>query len=144
MADEMDFESFDNLGDLDWSEMEKDVKDKGGAEPGAAGGGFAAPPAHGGGMSAPVKASSSAVDIQYLMDVDLEIVAEVGRKLAYISDILSWDRGSIVELDKIVGEPLNLLINGKKVARGEVVIINEKFAVKITDILNPNDRMTFL
>lgn len=145
MANEMDFESFDNLGDLDWSELEKDIETKGkGAAPAPGGGapmGDAGFDAH---NAAPVHTGSTPLDINYLMDVNLEITVEVGRRLAYIREILDWDQGSIIELSREIGKPLDLIINGNKVARGEVVVINEKFALKIVDIVDPKDRLRYL
>lgn len=141
MAEEMDFESFEKLDDLDWSQLEDDVK-KSAAAPDA---GEAADPGEGSAgadaNAAKVARSDKFIDINYLLDVNLQITVEVGRKQAYISQILGYDHGSIVELDKLVGEPLDLLVNKKRVARGEIVVVNEKFAIKITDILDPNDRL---
>lgn len=141
MAEEMDFESFEKLDDLDWSQLEDDVK-KSGAAPAA---GEAADPGEGSAgadaNAAKVARSDKFIDINYLLDVNLQITVEVGRKQAYISQILGYDHGSIVELDKLVGEPLDLLVNKKRVARGEIVVVNEKFAIKITEILDPNDRL---
>ncbi|HEX9843118.1 MAG TPA: flagellar motor switch protein FliN [bacterium] len=144
MADDLDFQSFDNLDDLDWSELEKDVKE------GAPEGGGAAPsrPAAaqqaGGGNEATITSGGSHIDINYLLDVGLQVSVEVGRRQYFISDILSWDPGSIIELDRLVGEPLNVLINGKPVAKGQVVVANDKFALRITEILDPHDRLLTL
>ncbi|MCZ6749676.1 MAG: flagellar motor switch protein FliN [SAR324 cluster bacterium] len=147
MADDLDFESFEQLDDLDWSELEKGGEQAAGggeaeggaeAEPGSAG--SAAADA----MAAKVASSDKFVDINYLLDVSLHIMVEVGRKQAYIHQILGYDHGSVVELEKLVGEPLDLLVNNKRVARGEVVVVNEKFAIKITEILDPNDRLSQL
>jgi len=146
MADDLDFESFDNLEDLDWSELEKGVQNAAPQESAAAppaAGGPAAPQAAG--PEAPaLPAGEAQVGIDYLLDVGLQVSVEVGRRLYFISDILSWDPGSIIELDHIVGEPLNLLINGKPVAKGEVVVANDKFALRITEVLDPNDRLQML
>lgn len=143
MAEDMDFESFEKLDDLDWSKLEDDVK-KTGVEAAPAAGNAddpgeaaASPDAN----AAKVARSDKFIDINYLLDVNLQITVEVGRKQAYISQILGYDHGSIVELDKLVGEPLDLLVNKKRVARGEIVVVNEKFAIKITEILDPNDRL---
>ena len=150
MADNLDFESFDNLDDLDWSALEKDIKSNTGAEAPAGGGGGTSA----GGGAAPARADSNAariaasepgkIDINYLLDVNLQVTVEVGRRQVYISQLLGWGSGSIVELDKLVGEPLNLLVNNKPVAKGEVVVVNDKFAVKIISILDPHDRLAHL
>ena len=146
MADDLDFESFEQLDDLDWSELEEGGEQAGGGEGG--GGAEAAPgsaePAAADAMAAKVARSDKFVDINYLLDVSLHITVEVGRKQALISQLLEWDHGSVVELEKLVGEPLDLLVNNKRVARGEVVVVNEKFAIKITEILDPNDRLSQL
>lgn len=141
MADDMDFESFDNLDDLDWSELESEAE-QGGDAAGAAGGAAAAP--SGDANAAPVSSATGNIDINYLLDVNLQVMVEVGRRMINISHILKYDHGSIIELDKLVGEPLNLLVNHKAVAKGEVVVVNEKFALKITEILDPKDRMAHL
>ena len=113
--------------------------DAGADEAGDAGGGAGAPQADA--NAAKVGPGSRYVDINYLLDVNLHLTVEVGRKQAYISSVLGYDHGSIVELEKAVGEPLDLLVNNKRVARGEVVVVNEKFALKITEILDPHDRL---
>jgi len=141
MAEDMDFESFEKLDDLDWSQLEDDAK-KSGAEAKPAE--SAATPAEPGADANAAKVSVRSdkfLDINYLLDVNLQITVEVGRKQAYISQVLAYDHGSIVELEKLVGEPLDLLVNKKRVARGEVVVVNEKFAIKITEILDPRDRL---
>jgi flagellar motor switch protein FliN len=150
MAENLDFESFDNLDDLDWSALEKDIKDTGGAAPaagggGGGGGGAAAAPARSDSNSARLAASEPGkIDINYLLDVNLQVTVEVGRRQVYISQLLAWAPSSIVELDKLVGEPLNLLVNNKPVAKGEVVVVNDKFAIKIISILDPRDRLAHL
>ncbi|HUJ73843.1 MAG TPA: flagellar motor switch protein FliN, partial [bacterium] len=94
--------------------------------------------------AAPAAASGDQIDINYLLDVNLEVTVEVGRRQVYISQLLSWSPGSIVELDKLVGQPLNLLVNNKAVATGEVVVLNDKFAIKITSVMDPDQRMMHL
>lgn len=142
MADDMDFESFDNLDDLDWSELEENIKESAQEGQGQAPAGGAE--AQGGAAAPTVRGSVKHIDIAYLLDVNLEVTVEVGRRQYYISEILSWDHGSIVELEKIVGEPLNLLVNNKPVAKGEVVVVNDKFALRITEIMDPHDRLQHL
>lgn len=142
MADDLDFDSFDNLDDLDWSELEKDIKETAQEKapaPKPAGGAAGAA-----GNEAPVSRGGSHINIDYLLDVNLQVTVEVGRRQYYISEVLSWDHGGIIELEKIVGEPLNLLVNNKPVARGEVVVVNDKFALKIIEILDPNERLSLL
>ncbi len=143
MAENLDFESFDNLDDLDWSSLEKDIKDKPAGAPAA--GGSAAAPARGDSNAAKLQSGEPGkIDINYLLDVNLQVTVEVGRRQVFISQLLSWAPSSIVELDKLVGEPLNLLVNNKPVAKGEVVVVNDKFAIKIISILDPRDRLAHL
>jgi flagellar motor switch protein FliN/FliY len=75
------------------------------------------------------------------MDVALQVTVEVGRARMTIQDLLQLGQGSVVELEKLAGEPLDIYINGKSVARGEAVIVNEKFGVRLTDIISPEDRI---
>jgi flagellar motor switch protein FliN/FliY len=141
MAEDMDFESFEKLDDLDWSQLEDDAKKTGGEAQQAPAGAAPAEPGADANAAKVGGRSDKFIDINYLLDVNLQITVEVGRKQAYISQVLAYDHGSIVELEKLVGEPLDLLVNKKRVARGEVVVVNEKFAIKITEILNPKDRL---
>jgi len=82
--------------------------------------------------------------IGLLMDVPLQVTVELGRTKMAIKDILELGTGSIVELDKLAGEPVNLLVNGKLIAKGEVVVIDENFGLRITDIVSPAERMNKL
>ena len=144
MADDMDFDSFENLDDLDWSELEKDLQEEnkaGGGEAGAEAGEDSSSAATAGQIGT---GSTQQLEIGYLLDVNLQVTAEIGKRFSHISNVLAWDRGSVIELDKLVGEPLDLLINNKQVAKGEVVVVNEKFAVKITEILDPKERLNYL
>ena len=79
--------------------------------------------------------------LDFLMDVALNVSVEVGRARMTIQDLLQMGPGSVVELEKLAGEPLDIFINGKPVARGEAVIVNEKFGVRLTDIISPEDRV---
>jgi len=75
-------------------------------------------------------------NINLIMDVPLEVTVELGRTSKSISDILDFGPGKIIELNKIAGEPIDVLVNGKYVAKGEVVVIEESFGVRITEIVN--------
>ncbi len=88
--------------------------------------------------------SSGDIDINFLFDVQLSIVVEVGRVQMLISDLLELDEESIIELDSLVGQPLDIRANDLLVARGEVIVVNEKFAVRITDIISPDNRFAAL
>ena len=74
-------------------------------------------------------------NIGLIMDVPLEVTVELGRTSKLISEILDFAPGTIIELDKIAGEPIDILVNGKFVARGEVVVIEESFGVRVTEII---------
>ena len=91
-----------------------------------------------------VSFSKGDIDINFLFDVQLSIVVEVGRTQMLISDLLELEEKSIVELDSMVGQPLDIRANDLLVARGEVVVVNEKFAVRITDIISPDNRFEAL
>ncbi len=82
--------------------------------------------------------------LDFILDVTLQVTVEVGRTRMTIQDLLQLGQGSVVELEKLAGEPLDIYINGKQVARGEAVIVNEKFGVRLTDIISPEDRIESL
>jgi flagellar motor switch protein FliN/FliY len=79
--------------------------------------------------------------LDFILDIPLEVVVELGRSRIVISELLQMSKGSIVELSKLAGEPMDIYVNGKLFARGEVVVVNEKFGVRLTDIVNPIDTM---
>ena len=81
-------------------------------------------------------------NIDLIMDVPLEVTVELGRTKMQIKDILDLGTGSIVELDKLAGEPVDVLVNGKLIAKGEVVVIDESFGIRITDIVSQMERLT--
>ncbi|WP_246838594.1 flagellar motor switch protein FliN, partial [Leptospira stimsonii] len=85
--------------------------------------------------------ASSTPNLNLLMDVQMSVTVELGRTKMYIKDILGLGEGSIIELDKLAGEPVDLLVNGKLIAKGEVVVIDENFGVRVTDIVSPTDRI---
>lgn len=80
-------------------------------------------------------------NMSLLMDVPLQVTVELGRTSKKIREILEFGQGTILELDKLAGEPVDILVNGKQVAKGEVVVIDESFGVRITDILHPSKRL---
>ena len=89
-------------------------------------------------------ATSESRTLDFLLDVTLQVTVEVGRARMTIQDLLQLGQGSVVELEKLAGEPLDVYLNGKQVARGEAVIVNEKFGVRLTDIISPEDRVESL
>ena len=80
-------------------------------------------------------------NLDFVLDIPLEVSVELGRTKMLISDLLQLGQGSVIELSKLAGEPLEILVNQKLVARGEVVVVNEKFGVRLTDIISPVDRV---
>lgn len=87
---------------------------------------------------------SDAHDLEFILDIPLELSVELGRSKMLVNDLLQLGQGSIVELNKLAGEPLEIYINRKLVARGEVVVVNEKFGVRLTDIITPMERVRSL
>ena len=152
MAEE---ESFENLDELDWSDVESELKanrdqilseansgDSDGQKDGDKGNESGKEGAEG--TNSNTTQSSGNIDINFLFDVKLSIVVEVGRVQMLISDLLELDEESIIELDSLVGQPLDIRANDLLVARGEVIVVNEKFAVRITDIISPDNRFAAL
>ena len=155
MAEEEEEETFENLDNLDWSDVESELKanrdqilsevegdataDQKDRKEGDGAG-------EGGGEDGTAKApiSSGEIDINFLFDVQLSILVEVGRVQMLISDLLELDEESIIELDSMVGQPLDIRANDLLIARGEVIVVNEKFAVRITDIISPDNRFAAL
>ncbi|MBI9087731.1 MAG: flagellar motor switch protein FliN [Desulfobacterium sp.] len=82
--------------------------------------------------------------LDFILDIPLELSVELGRTRMLVNDLLQLGQGSIVELNKLAGEPLEVYINRKLIARGEVVVVNEKFGVRLTDIITPMDRVKSL
>ncbi|MBI5070211.1 MAG: flagellar motor switch protein FliN [Deltaproteobacteria bacterium] len=82
--------------------------------------------------------------IDLLLDVPLDVSVELGRNRMTIQDLLALGPGSVIELDKVAGEPLDILVNDRLVARGEAVVVNDKFGVRITDIVSPQERIARL
>lgn len=82
--------------------------------------------------------------LDMLLDVPLDVSVELGRTRMTIQDLLALAPGSVIELDKVAGEPLDILINDRLVARGEAVVVNDKFGVRITDIVSPQERIARL
>lgn len=83
-------------------------------------------------------------NLDLILDIPLTVTVELGRSRMLINDLLQLGQGSVIELTKLVGEPLEVLVNQKLVARGEVVVVNEKFGVRLTDIVSPMERVQSL
>ena len=81
------------------------------------------------------------VKLDAILDVPVTIALEIGRSRINIRNLLQLNQGSVVELDRLAGEPMDVLVNGTLIAQGEVVVVNEKFGILLTDIVSPADRI---
>jgi flagellar motor switch protein FliN/FliY len=79
--------------------------------------------------------------LDFILDIPLKVTVELGRSKMAIREILQLAQGSVIELSKFAGEPLEVLVNEKLIARGEVVVVNEKFGIRLTDIISPVERI---
>lgn len=79
--------------------------------------------------------------LDMILDIPLRVSVELGRTRMLVNDLLQLGQGSVIELSKLAGEPLEVLVNEKLVARGEVVVVNEKFGIRLTDIISPIERI---
>ena len=84
---------------------------------------------------------SGDVKIDAILDVPVTVAMEIGRARINIRNLLQLNQGSVVELDRLAGEPMDVLVNGTLIAQGEVVVVNEKFGIRLTDIVSPADRV---
>lgn len=80
-------------------------------------------------------------ELDFILDIPLEISVEIGRTKLLIKDLLKLNQGSVIELEKFAGEPVEIYVNGKLMARGEVVVVNERFGVRITEIISTQERI---
>ncbi len=80
-------------------------------------------------------------DINRVLDIPVQLTVELGRKKVPIKHVLQLGQGSIVELDTLAGEPMDVLVNGYLVAQGEVVVVNNKFGIRLTDVVTPSERL---
>jgi flagellar motor switch protein FliN/FliY len=88
--------------------------------------------------------TNGGLDLDFLMDIPLTLTAELGRTKMLIGELLKLGQGSVVELSKLAGEPMDIFVNNRLVARGEVVVVNEKFGVRLTDVASHAERVTNL
>jgi len=115
-----DFEEADDLGDIDAIDDSLDNEE------------------------ATSVSSDKTTSLDLILDIPLTVTVELGRSKMLINDLLQLGQGSVIELTKLAGEPLEVLVNQKLVARGEVVVVNEKFGVRLTDIISPVERVQSL
>jgi flagellar motor switch protein FliN len=86
-------------------------------------------------------ASGAGNDISMVLDIPVQLTVELGRTRIPIKNILQLAQGSVVELETLAGEPMDVLVNGYLIAQGEVVVVNDKFGIRLTDIVTPSERM---
>lgn len=111
---------------------------------------WAAAKAEGGGESAAgatntltqqPRAATASPDLDVILDIPVQISMEVGSTSITIRNLLQLNQGSVIELDRLAGEPLNVLVNGTLIAHGEVVVVNDKFGIRMTDVISPSERI---
>ena len=90
------------------------------------------------------KVNKTSFDLDFILDIPLTLTVELGRNKMLISELLQLGQGSVLELTKLAGEPMDIFINQRLIARGEVVVVNEKFGVRLTDIISPAERVNRL
>jgi len=123
----------DSSGGDDWSELED--SDSGGAAPD---GGVPYVKAN---FQELEEEASGDIELDVLLDVPITISMEIGRTRISIRNLLQLNQGSVVELDRLAGEPMDVLVNGTLIAHGEVVVVNEKFGIRLTDVISPAERV---
>jgi flagellar motor switch protein FliN len=80
-------------------------------------------------------------NLDMILDIPLKVTVELGRTKMIVTELLNLGQGSVIELSKLAGEPMEVLVNDKLIARGEAVVVNEKFGVRLTDIISPAERV---
>jgi flagellar motor switch protein FliN/FliY len=80
-------------------------------------------------------------NLDFILDIPLQLTVELGRTKLLVRDVLQLNQGAVVELSKLAGEPLDVFVNSKLVARGEAVVVNDKFGIRLVDVISPNERM---
>ncbi len=86
-------------------------------------------------------ATDPSVNMEFLLDISLDVTVELGRTKMLINDMLKLGQGSVIELSKLAGESLDILANQKPIARGEVVVVNDKYGVRLTEVISPMERI---
>ena len=120
-----DFDALDDIGDIDETDEGGDNLDDDE-------------------VAGTTTAGGQTKSLDLILDIPLTVAVELGRSKMLINDLLQLGQGSVIELEKLVGEPLEVLVNQKLVARGEVVVVNEKFGVRLTDIVSTMERVKSL
>lgn len=88
-----------------------------------------------------IPSSGGDVNLDVILDIPVTIAMEIGRTRISIRNLLQLNQGSVIELDRLAGEPMDVLVNGTLVAHGEVVVVNEKFGIRLTDVISPAERI---
>lgn len=93
--------------------------------------------------AATTEAGSTSKDknLSLILDIPLRVTVELGRTKMPVNELLNLTQGSVIELSKLAGEPMEVLVNDKLIARGEAVVVNEKFGVRLTDVISPTERI---
>jgi flagellar motor switch protein FliN/FliY len=92
-------------------------------------------------QEASIQQSGEKSNLDFLFDVPLKISVEVGRALLVVKDLLKMQEGYVIELDKAAGEPLDLYVNSRLIARGEAVLVNDRFGIRLTEVVSPSERL---
>lgn len=87
------------------------------------------------------KGDTAPKNLGFILDIPMQVSVQLGVTRMLIRDLLQLGQGSVIELDKLAGEPLEVLVNNRLVARGEVVVVNEKFGIRLTDVVSPMERV---
>jgi flagellar motor switch protein FliN/FliY len=126
-------------GMADWAEalLEQKSTEGGGHEAGGVLSGEAPRPF----SSSPHQGDAPIHDINMVLDIPVQLSVELGRTKVPIKHILQLGQGSVVELDALAGEPMDVLVNGYLIAQGEVVVVNDKFGIRLTDVVTPSERL---
>ncbi len=89
-------------------------------------------------------APQGGLNLDFILEIPLKVSAELGRSKMLVGDLLQLGQGSVIELDKMAGEPMDIYVNSRLIARGEVIVANEKFGVRLTDVISPAERINNL
>ena len=130
---------FDNIEDQ-LNEL-KSVSGIGGGSSGGGGGSSSSGGSSSGGGNEYGLSPAKDKNLNLILDIPLKVTVELGRTKMAVSELLNLTQGSVLELSKLAGEPMEVLVNGKLIARGEAVVVNEKFGVRLTDIISPSERI---
>jgi len=122
----------------EWAEAMEEAGEKG---DGANSGVRTAPMEEFNEVSMATQGSGSPPDLDVILDIPVSISMEVGNTQIPIRNLLQLNQGSVIELDRLAGEPLDVLVNGTLIAHGEVVMVNEKFGIRLTDVISPGERI---